>query len=381
MKIVILGSTGSIGQQALEVVRGLKDVEIAALTANSNLDLLEAQIAEFKPSLAVVYDKYGALALKRRLSAASGTEVLGGMEGLAAAAAMPDAKLVVNALVGNVGLLPTIAAIQAGKDVALANKEVLVCAGEVIMPMAAAGGVRILPVDSEHSAIFQCLEGRGGELSRIYLTASGGPFRDYSPEQMASITLADALSHPNWVMGRKITIDSATMMNKGLEVVEARWLFGLPGPKISVLVHPQSIVHSMVEFVDGQILAQLGPPDMRLPIQYAITYPKRRANSFGKLDFAKTPLLAFEQPDYEKFPCLKLAFEVLRAGGLMPTVLNAANEVAVELFLAEKIRFTDIARIIDKTISAYRGNQAVDIENILGVEQWAKDFAGKEGLR
>ena len=368
MRIAILGSTGSIGTQTLEVARAL-NIEIAALTAHSNVDLIAAQIAEFKPKLAVMFDEAAALELKKRVD----IEVLAGMDGLVAAAWI-DCNVVVNALVGNVGLLPTVAAINAGRDVALANKEVLVCAGEIIMPLAKARNVSILPVDSEHSAISQCLEGVNAPR-RIYLTASGGPFRSFTAAQLADVTLEDALKHPNWSMGRKITIDSATMMNKGLEVIEARWLFGLDAGDISVLVHPQSIVHSMVEFADGQILAQLGPPDMRLPIQYALTHPRRVTANFKRLDFSGNINLTFEQPDWENFPCLGLAYDALRTGGLVPTVLNAANEAAVQMFLDKKIPFTGIGKIIDGTISAYNGNDAVDIENILEAENWARMFA------
>ncbi|MCL2396768.1 MAG: 1-deoxy-D-xylulose-5-phosphate reductoisomerase [Defluviitaleaceae bacterium] len=374
MKISVLGSTGSIGTQTLEVVEHLGDVEVLALTAHSNIDLLEQQITRFKPRLAVVYEQTGALELKKRVD--SGVEVLSGLDGLVAAAALASADMVVNALVGNVGLLPTVAAINARKNVALANKEVLACAGELIMPMAKATGVQILPIDSEHSAIFQCLAGNeGNEIERIYLTASGGPFRGYTPERLAHVTVADALNHPNWDMGRKITIDSATMMNKGLEVMEARWLFDVDPRCISVLVHPQSIIHSMVEFTDGQILAQLGAADMRLPIQHVLTHPRRMTSSFARLDFARHNTLTFEQPDYETFPCLRLAYDALAAGGLIPAILNAANETAVEMFLAEKIPFNQISVIIDRTISAYTGSGAVDINNIMQADSFARRTA------
>ena len=379
MKIAVLGSTGSIGTQTLEVVRGLGNIEIVALAAHSNIDLIERQIGEFKPKIAAIYDENAAISLKKRVGGE--VEVVAGMEGLKQAASMAEAGLVVNAVVGNIGLLPTIAAIEAGKNVALANKEVLVCGGEVIMPMAAAQDVAILPVDSEHSAIFQCLANNREKPARLYLTASGGPFRGHSAAELANVTVAEALKHPNWAMGHKITIDSATMMNKGLEVIEARWLFDVSPEAISVVVHPQSVIHSMVEFSDGQILAQLGPPDMRLPIQYALTHPKRRPNAFGRLDFTRHVSLTFEPPDFASFPCLRLAYEALEVGGLMPTVLNAANEVAVAAFLAEKIPFNSISAIIDRTICAYNGNtnrDCVDIDNILEVEKWAKEFAGKE---
>ena len=372
MKIAILGSTGSIGTQTLEVVRNLGNIEVVALTAHRNAEALEKQIAEFKPKLAAVYDEKAAM----HLSSVNNTEILTGLDGIAAAAAISEADLVVNALVGNIGLLPTLSAIKAGKDIALANKETLVCGGEIIMPLADKHGVNILPIDSEHSAIFQCIQTSAGNTAeRIYLTASGGPFRGYTKEKLAAVSLSDALNHPNWVMGKKITIDSATLMNKGLEVIEAKWLFGLHHDKIEVLVHPQSIVHSMVEFADGQILAQLGPPDMRLPIQYALTHPKRKNSNFSRLNFAEHSSLTFEQPDYKNFPCLALAYEALKTGGLYPTILNAANEAAVDMFLDEKISFTDIASITDRTISSYNGHNIVDIDNILEVETWAKQFA------
>jgi len=372
MKIAILGSTGSIGTQTLEVVRNLDNIKVVALTAHSNVELLEKQIAEFNPKLAAVYDEKAAV----QLSNINDTEILKGLDGIVAAASSGQIDLVVNALVGNIGLLPTLSAIEAGIDIALANKETLVCGGELIMPLAAEKGVNILPIDSEHSAIFQCISSSAGNAAeRIYLTASGGPFRGYSKEKLASVSLDDALNHPNWVMGQKVTIDSATLMNKGLEVIEAKWLFDLHPDEIKVLVHPQSIIHSMVEFKDGQILAQLGPPDMRLPIQYALTHPKRISNSFARLNFAEHNSLTFEQPDFKNFPCLNMAYEAIKAGGLYPTVLNAANEAAVEMFLAKKISFTDIALIIDRTISSYNGHNIVDIDNILEVETWAKRFA------
>ncbi|MCL2376116.1 MAG: 1-deoxy-D-xylulose-5-phosphate reductoisomerase [Defluviitaleaceae bacterium] len=379
MRIVILGSTGSIGTQTLEVVRGLGNIEVAALTAHSNIDLLEQQIAEFRPKVAAVYDEAAALELARRVGPVC--EVLSGPDGIVAVAENGDG-LVVNALVGSAGVLPTIAAINAGCNIALANKETLVCAGEIIMPLAKAKGVAILPVDSEHSAIFQCLQGNGdNKPHKIYLTASGGPFRGYTLSQLEKVTVEDALRHPNWSMGRKVTIDSATMMNKGLEVIEAGWLFDAAAEEIEVLVHPQSVVHSMVEFADGQIVAQLGPPDMRLPIQYALTYPHRASNTFSRLNFAKSNTLTFETPNFEAFPCLRLAYEAYKAGGMLPNVLNAANEVALEMFLAKKISFLDIAKIIDGTISAYtceyNGNNAIDIDGILEVEKWARGMALK----
>jgi len=375
LKIAVLGSTGSIGTQTLDVARNL-NIEVIALTAFSNIDLLEAQIAEFKPHLVVVCDETAASELKKRLKHSEhSVEVIAGFGGLQHAAAMPQADIVVNALVGSVGLFPTIAAIQAGKDVALANKEVLVCAGEVIMPLAKERGVQIIPVDSEHSAIFQCLSAAANPPHRIYLTASGGPFLNHTAEQLERVTIADALNHPNWAMGRKISVDSATMMNKGLEVIEARWLFDLDASRISVLVHPQSIIHSMVEFADGQILAQMGAPDMRLPIQHALTFPKRLHNSFSRLDFSKHSTLTFQQPDMAHFGCLRLAYDALAAGGMFPAVLNAANEVAVQAFLDGKIAFNRIQAIIEGTISAYTDNTAISIEYIPIVEKWARNRA------
>ena len=354
MNVAILGSTGSIGTQTLDVCRSL-GFNVVAISGGVNIALLREQAAEFNPDL--VIDKSH------------------GMDGLISVATHPKADIVVNALVGNVGFLPTVAAIEAGKNVALANKEVLVCAGELIMPLARKHGVSILPVDSEHSAIFQCLQG-GQPAQKVYLTASGGPFRGLNLAELENITPKEALKHPNWSMGNKISIDSATLMNKGLEVMEAYWLFGLKASQIEVLVHPQSIIHSMVEFCDGQILAQLGVPDMRTVIQYALTHPKRVPNSFGKLDFTKHNTLTFEKPDAKTFKCLALAYEALGRGGLYPTVLNAANEVAVARFLNNEIKFLDIACIIESALSAYNQKEAqVTIQNILNSEKWAKDFA------
>jgi 1-deoxy-D-xylulose-5-phosphate reductoisomerase len=386
MKISVLGSTGSMGRQTLEVIESL-GFSAAALAAHSNVDLLEAQVRRFKPELAVLYDEKSALELKRRLDGIYGAEVeiAAGMDGLKQAASLESANMVVNALMGNVGFLPTVAAIEAGKSIALANKEVLVCGGEIIMPLARAKGVEILPIDSEHSAIFQCLNAVGAtvpvahppaEVAKIYLTASGGPFRGRTLAEMAEITVEQALNHPNWSMGAKISIDSATMMNKGLEVIEAFWLFGLKAEQIQVLIQPQSIVHSMVEFVDGQILAQLGPPDMRLVIQYALTHPKRVPNPFKRLDFTKISTLTFEPPDLQNFPCLRLAYQALKQGSLYPTILNAANETAVAAFLNKQIKFLDIPTIIESTLSAYnQKDEHVNIENILATEKWTKSHS------
>ncbi|MCL2236300.1 MAG: 1-deoxy-D-xylulose-5-phosphate reductoisomerase [Defluviitaleaceae bacterium] len=374
MKISILGSTGSIGRQTLEVVENLThDYQVEALTAHSNVDLLEAQVKKFQPSLAVLWGEADALELKRRVG--SICEVAYGMEGLKQAASLPAVDLVVNSVVGNVGLLPTMSALEAGKPVAIANKEVLVTAGEIIMPLARAKGVHILPVDSEHSAIFQCLAGSAQPPAKIYLTASGGPFRGKTKAEMAGVTVEQALAHPNWAMGQKISIDSATMMNKGLEVIEAKWLFDLRPDQIHVLVHPQSIIHSMAEFEDGQIMAQLGAPDMRLAIQHAITHPNRLPNPFKRLDFSVHNNLTFAQPDFENFPCLALAYQALEAGGHYPTVLNAANEEAVAAFLAKKISFLDIPAIIDRALSAYTDeSKGLTIDSILEADAWARAF-------
>lgn len=379
MKIIsVLGSTGSIGTQTLSVVCETPGVKVAALSANENIDMLERQIKEFEPDFAAVADAEKALVLKKRLSSLK-TEISGGKEAVMAAAAYPSASLVVNGIVGIAGLTPTVAAIKAKKNVALANKETLVAAGETIMRLAAENGVSILPVDGEHSAVFQCLRGNeNNRISKIYLTASGGPFRNYIREQLESVTPDDALKHPTWRMGAKITVDCATLMNKGLEVIEACRLFGLPAEKIVPVIHPQSVIHSMVEFEDGAVIAQLSSPDMRLPIQYAINYPDRLSNSFPKLDLLKTAALTFEAPRMDLFPCLKYAFDALDAGGLMPAVLNAADEAAVFLFLNRKIMFTDIPILIENAMTAYTLGKAPEtgdeIENILAAGKWAREY-------
>ncbi|HEX9899672.1 MAG TPA: 1-deoxy-D-xylulose-5-phosphate reductoisomerase, partial [Candidatus Methylomirabilis sp.] len=346
-RLAILGSTGSIGTSTLDVVEGYPDrFQIVALAAGANLDRLEAQVRRFAPRLVSVGSEAGARELRRRLGRVP-TEVVWGTAGLLQAAADADADLVVSAIVGAGGLLPTMRAVAAGKDVALANKESLVMAGHLLTAEARVRGTRVLPVDSEHSAIFQCLAGNGmGGVRRIVLTASGGPFRTRSRSAMASITPEEALKHPNWSMGQKITIDSATLMNKGLEVIEAHWLFGLPMDQVDVIIHPQSIIHSLVEYVDGSVLAQLGVADMRIPIQYALTYPQRRANRVPRLLLEKLAGLTFEPVDREKFPCLDLAYEAARAGGSSPTVMNAANEIAVHRFLDRRIGFDEIPTLI-----------------------------------
>lgn len=374
--ISILGSTGSIGTQTLEVVREIGGIGVRALTAGKNIDMLEAQAREFKPELVCVMDKEKASELKNRLSG-TGTEVLAGMEGLIAAAVLPSADTVVNSVVGNIGLRPTVEAIKAGKDIALANKETLVTSGELIMRLIKENNVHMYPVDSEHSAIFQSLQGNdGNRIENIWLTASGGPFRGRS--DLSGVTLEDALHHPNWSMGKKITIDSATMMNKGLEVIEAKWLFNVDLDRIKVVVHPQSIVHSMVEYEDGAVIAQLGVPDMKVPIQYALTYPKRIKNSFPKLDFFERNTLTFEKPDMKVFRCLALAFEAIKTGGTMPAVLNAANEAAVAKFIDGRIGFTDIPLLIEKAMNAYTVKYDYTLDDVLEADAYARDFVDTE---
>jgi 1-deoxy-D-xylulose-5-phosphate reductoisomerase len=373
--ISILGSTGSIGTQTLEVVRNIKDIKVSALTGNQNIDLLEKQVYEFLPEIVVVMDEKKAKELKDRIKAVP-TKVLWGMEGLIEAATLPEIDTVVTSVVGNIGIEPTFYAIESGKNIALANKETLVSAGQLVMDAAKRKGVHIYPVDSEHSAIFQALQGNeGNAISRILLTASGGPFRGKPIEDLAEVTVEEALHHPNWSMGKKITIDSATMMNKGLEVMEARWLFDVKPSQIEVLVHPQSIVHSAVEFEDGAIMAQMGEPDMRVPIQYALTYPKRVKNTYPKVDFTKRNQLTFEKPNQEVFRCLALAYKAMEIGGTMPTVLNAANEIAVEQFLNKNISFLQIAELIEKTMNAYTVKYQYDIKDLLNADKWARDFA------
>jgi 1-deoxy-D-xylulose-5-phosphate reductoisomerase len=369
-RLAVLGSTGSIGTSTLEVVEGYPDrFQIVALAAGANLDRLEAQVRRFAPRLASVGSEAGARELRRRLGRAP-TEVVWGTAGLLQAAADADADLVVSAIVGANGLLPTMRAVAAGKDVALANKESLVMAGHLLTGEARLRGSRVLPVDSEHSAIFQCLAGNGmGGVRRIVLTASGGPFRTRSRSTMANITPEEALKHPNWSMGQKITIDSATLMNKGLEVIEAHWLFGLPVDRVDVIIHPQSIIHSLVEYVDGSLLAQLGVPDMRVPIQYALTYPERQPNTVPRLGLEQLTGLTFETVDREKFPCLDLAYEAAAAGGSSTAVLNAANEVAVHRFLNRRIGFDEIATLIRKALDAHPCRSVASVEDVLEVDR------------
>ena len=368
--IAILGSTGSIGTQTLEVVRAQQDIKVTALSAGDNIDLLERQIREFKPVLAAVKTEEKAKELALRISDLD-IPVLSGMDGLMAVACEEKAEVLVTAIVGMLGIRPTIAAIEAGKDIALANKETLVTAGHIIMPLAKKCGVRILPVDSEHSAIFQSLNGEkehGNKIDKILLTASGGPFRGMTREQLSQVRLEDALKHPNWVMGRKITIDSATLVNKGLEVMEAKWLFDVELDQIQVVVHPQSVIHSMVQYEDGAIIAQLGTPDMKLPIQYALYYPERRFLRGMRLDFYKLGQMTFEAPDMDTFEGLKFALEAMRRGGNIPTVFNAANEKAVAMFLERRIAFLDIPDIISSAMEEITYIEHPSVEEILATE-------------
>ena len=373
-KIAILGSTGSIGTQTLEIARNNGDIQVTALAAGRNVKLLEAQIREFSPRIACLWDEKAAEELKGRVRDLQ-VKVTSGMEGLLEAAAGTDCEIVVTAVVGMIGIRPTIAAIEAGKDIALANKETLVTAGHLIMPLAREKQVKILPVDSEHSAIFQCLQGAGSNrLHKILLTASGGPFRGRTREQMAAVKPEDALKHPNWTMGSKITIDSSTMVNKGLEVMEARWLFDVSLDQIQVVVQPQSVIHSMVEFEDGAVMAQLGTPDMKLPIQYALYYPQRRFLPGERLDFWKMGQITFEAPDPENFRGLALAFSAGRQEGTMPTVFNAANELAVRLLLEGKISYLAITDLIQAAMERHENRPNPGLDDILRAEQETYDY-------
>lgn len=367
-KVAILGSTGSIGTQTLEVVRENGDLQITALAAGGNVDLMEKQIREFHPVLAAMWTEEKAKELRDRVKDLP-VKVVSGMDGLLEVATDPASEILVTAIVGMIGIRPTIAAMKAGKDIALANKETLVTAGHIIMPLAEECHVKILPVDSEHSAIFQCLNGEHkDQLKKILLTASGGPFRGKKKEELKNVQVEDALKHPNWSMGRKITIDSATLVNKGLEMMEARWLFGVEPKDIQIVVQPKSIIHSMVEFVDGAVIAQLGTPDMKLPIQYALYYPNRRHLPGDRLDFWTLNQITFEKPDMENFPGLKLAFDAAAAGGTMPTVYNAANERAVAKFLDRKIGFLDIPEIIRSCMEEHKVTENPTVEQILETE-------------
>jgi len=376
--IVILGATGSIGTQSLEVIEENEGFRAFALSAHSNIALLETQIRKFRPQYACVTDEEKYKELKTK-TADTDTKILYGNEGLEEIASHPAADTVITGIVGIAGLVPTLAAVSVGKRIGLANKETLVTAGEIVMHKASESGATIIPVDSEHSAIFQCLAARenrdnyDSELKRIILTASGGPFFGKTKEELKDITVAEALNHPNWSMGAKITVDSATLMNKGLEVLEAKHLFGVPLEKISVLVHRQSIVHSMVEFCDNAVIAQLGAPDMKLPIQYAITYPKRLSMSQNEADLTRTPL-TFDLPDTKTFRCLSLAIAAGKTGGTMPAVLNGANEAAVALFLSGKIGFLDIAKLVEKAMDAHKTIKTPALSDIFEADKWAREY-------
>lgn len=374
-KIVLLGSTGSIGTQTLDIVRNYsEDLQVLALAAGTNVSLMEKQIREFMPKKAVMWTKEAAKDLKEKIADLD-VEVLSGMDGLLDIVTMEEAETVVTAIVGMIGIRPTIAAIESGKTIALANKETLVTAGHIIMPLAKEKGVKILPVDSEHSAIFQSMNGEKKEqVEKILLTASGGPFRGRKTEDLLNIQVEDALKHPNWSMGRKITIDSATLVNKGLEVIEAKWLFDVSLEQIQVVVHPQSIIHSMVQYKDGGIIAQLGTPDMKLPIQYALFYPDRREMPGKKLDFYELSQMTFEKPDMDTFYGLRLAFDAAKAGGSMPTVYNAANEKAVSLFLDRKIKFLQIPELIQKAMNNHKIIANPNVDEILSAEKEAYDY-------
>ncbi len=373
-KLSILGSTGSIGVSTLEIVAAHPEqFQVVAMTAGYNLELFIQQVKAFRPEVVSVVACEDAEKLRQVLGA-DAPEILSGVEGLIACASHEEVEMAVSAIVGAAGLVPTMAAIETGKDIALANKETLVTAGSLVMDAVQKAGVKLYPVDSEHSAIFQSLEGhREKDVRRLILTASGGPFRDRDPQTFADITLQDALAHPNWNMGRKITIDSATMMNKGLEVIEAHWLFDLPGEQIDVHIHPQSIVHSMVEYVDGSVIAQLGIPDMKTPIAYALSYPERLPLDLPPLDLCQLGQLTFNEPDSQRFPCLDLAYQALGQGGTAPAVLNAANEVAVGAFLERQINFTDIPILIRKTLEKHQAVSLKTIEEVLQVDRWARE--------
>ena len=380
-KYAILGSTGSIGTQTLDIIRRNEDMEVVALSAGSNITLLEAQAREFQPEFVAVSEEARVADLRQRL-ADTGIRVLSGMEGLCQVATHPEADVTVTAIVGMIGIKPTLEAIRAGKDIALANKETLVCAGHLVMPLAEKKGVRILPVDSEHSAISQCLRGNNEkELHQILLTASGGPFLGRTAEELANVTAEQAIAHPNWSMGRKISVDSSTLVNKGLEVIEAMWLFNVSREQIHVLIHPQSMIHSMVQYRDGSIIAQLGPADMRLPIQYAISYEKRLENPGEYVDLTRLSGLTFLEPDYDTFRGIPLADEAIRAGGSMPAVFNLANEWAVEKYLQGEIPFPDIYRIIEACMSKHTVIPSPDEDIILQLEQDFDSWLEKDWVR
>ena len=376
-KISILGSTGSIGTQALEVIDTCNDVSVVGLSANSNMNLLAQQIRKYKPQKACIMnsDYYSGL---KSMVADTPTQILTGVEGLCEIASMPECDSVLTSVVGNIGLLPTVEAINAGKDILLANKETLVTSGSIIMPLSKEKGVSILPVDSEHSAIFQCLQGNShNKLSKILLTASGGPFFGRTKDELTHITKEDALKHPNWSMGAKITIDSATLMNKGLEIIEARWLFDTQVSDIEVYVHRQSIIHSMVQFEDNSVIAQLGIPDMKLPIVYALRYPNRDVAVSEPLDLFKGGTLTFQKPDADTFECLNLAYRAISEGGSMPTVMNAANEIAVSRFLKGDIGFLQIPELIKSTMNAHKNICDITISDVLKADAWAREYSSE----
>jgi 1-deoxy-D-xylulose-5-phosphate reductoisomerase len=377
--IALLGSTGSIGKNVLAVVRQFSGrFRVAALAAGTNIAELRGQVLEFRPACISVADEETGRGLAESLPREFQERICWGPEGNLRAATVPEAEMLVSAVVGAVGLLPTLAAIEAGKDIGLANKETLVMAGSLVMTAVREHRVRLLPIDSEHSAIFQALEaGRREDLSRIILTASGGPFRDRNTGELLEVTPAQALAHPNWHMGRKISIDSATLMNKGLEVIEARWLFDVEPERISVVVHPQSIVHSLVEYIDGSVVAQLGIPDMRIPIAYALSYPERLGLGLSRLSLSQCGSLSFERPDYDRFPALRLAFDALAQGGTKPAVLNGANEIAVEAFLAGRLAFLDIAAVVAETLERTGNGDEMDLQAILAADSQARAIAGE----
>jgi 1-deoxy-D-xylulose-5-phosphate reductoisomerase len=382
IKVAILGSTGSIGLNALDVISSMGGrVDVVALTANRNIEVLASQIEEFKPRMVAVGDEKAAREISG-LAESHGTEVFYGADGLIEVARMEAADLILNAVVGGVGIAPTLAAVRAGKTVAIANKECLVAAGQIITREAEKSGSALIPVDSEHSAVYQCMKGESlSSVRKIVLTASGGPLIDMAAQEIEQVTAAEALRHPNWNMGRKVTIDSATLMNKGFEVIEAHWLFGVAADSIDVLVERKSLVHALVEFVDGNVVALLSEPDMRLPIQYALTYPDRMDTRVRGLDFEAMGGISFEKPDYERFPCLGLAFDAIRSGGTVPAVLSAADEVAVEAFLEGSICFGDIYRILNEVVAGHRRQEADSLEAVIEADGWARrraaDLAGE----
>lgn len=375
--ISILGSTGSIGTNTLQVIeKNPGRFRVIALAGHRNLTLLKSQVEKYEPKVIAVADERCAIEMKKMLGKTSGIEIWFGSDGYCAIASLPESDIIVSAMVGSAGLLPTLAAVETGKRIALANKETLVMAGGLITERARARGAVIVPVDSEHSAVFQCIHGRSrDEIRTIILTASGGPFLYYTKEQLNSVSLNDALQHPNWRMGKKITIDSATLMNKGLEVIEARWLFSMDFDSIKVLIHPQSVVHSMVECIDGSVIAHLGVADMRIPITYALTYPERIPCKGAFLDLIKVGTLEFHEPDVARFPSLRLAYEAGKAGGTMPAVLNAANEIAVQAFMKGVIKFTNIPEVVEKTLSRYTVRQISSLNDVLEADRWGRECA------